>query len=247
MLAPHLTRENHRELLERAKYRSKRGVEQLVAELRPKLPAPAVVRKLPVVLSVLRTQPERPELASGAEAPVKSPVPTSAVWPRSVPLGAGRFKIQFTATQETHAKLCELQALLRHQIPGGDLGLIFDKALDLLLADVKRKRFAKSARPQAARRATASPSRHILASIRWKVVQRDGGTCQYRSRTGRRCGSRDFVEFHHLEPWARSRRHAASEIVLMCRAHNQLEGERIYGREHMERCSSRNSPRGESI
>ncbi len=141
--------------------------------------------------------------------------------------------------------MCEIRALLRHQIPGGDLELIFAKALELLLEDVKRNRFASTARPQVAREAKSSPSRHIPAEIRRAVVQRDGGRCQYTSPTGQRCVSRDFLEFHHLEPWARSRRHAASEIVLMCRAHNQYEGERAFGREHMERCCSRNSPRGE--
>ena len=246
LLAPHLTPENHRELLARAKHRSKRQIEQVVAELRPKPAAPAKVRKLPIP-SGSRTQPERPELARANLAPLESPFPTSARRPRPVPLGAERFKIQFTATKETHNKLCEIQALLRHQIPNGDLSLIFDKALDLLLEDVKRKRFGRTARPQAARETKNPPSRHIPASIRRDVVQRDGGRCRYTSPTGQLCGSRDFLEFHHVEPWARARRHAASEMVLMCRAHNQLEGERIYGRAHMERCSSRNSLRGESI
>ncbi len=212
LLAPHLTPENHRELLARAKHASKRQIEKLVAELKPRPTAPAMVRRLPA-------------------AP-------------SVPLGAERFKIQFTATEETHNKLRELQALLRHQIPSGDLRLIFEKALDLLLEDVKRKRFASTARPQAAWKVKLSPSRHIPANIRRAVVQRDGGRCRYASPTGQRCGSRDFLEFHHLEPWARSRRHAASGIVLMCRAHNQYEGELVFGREHMQRCSCGNSPRG---
>ncbi len=245
LLAHRLTLENHRELLAGAKHRSKRQIEQLVADLRPKPAAPAIVRKLPATPSRLHSQLEQAELARKAEAPPRPAYPTSAGRPRPVPLGAERFKIQFTATKETHNKLNELQALLRHQIPSGDLSLIFDKALDLLLEDVKRKRFAKSARPQAARETKPLPSRHVPASIRREVVQRDGGRCRYTSPTGQRCGSRDFLEFHHVEPWARSRRHATSEIILLCRAHNQLEGERIYGREQMERCSRRNSPRGE--
>ena len=200
LLAPHLTLENHQELLARAKHGSKRDVGRLVAELRPRPAAPAIVRKLPAVRSMRPAQAERPQPAPQVEVPSMPPDTGSARRPRPVPLGAERFKIQFTATEDTHNKLCELQALLRHQIPSGDLGLIFDKALDLLLADVKRKRFGNSARPQAARDIKTPPSRHIPANIRRQVVQRDGGRCRYASPTGQRCGSRDFLEFHHVEP-----------------------------------------------
>jgi hypothetical protein len=46
-LAPHLTRENRQSLLERAAHRSKRQIEELIAELSPRPDAPALMRKLP--------------------------------------------------------------------------------------------------------------------------------------------------------------------------------------------------------
>ncbi|HYN01849.1 MAG TPA: HNH endonuclease signature motif containing protein [Vicinamibacteria bacterium] len=46
-LAPHLTLENREALLERAAHRSKREIEELLAELAPRPDAPAVMRKLP--------------------------------------------------------------------------------------------------------------------------------------------------------------------------------------------------------
>jgi hypothetical protein len=46
-LAPHLTLQNREALLERATHRSKRQIEELVAELSPRPDAPAVMRKLP--------------------------------------------------------------------------------------------------------------------------------------------------------------------------------------------------------
>ncbi len=46
-LAPHLTPENRDGLLNRAAHRSKREIEELVAELSPRPDAPAVMRKLP--------------------------------------------------------------------------------------------------------------------------------------------------------------------------------------------------------
>ena len=46
-LAPHLTPENREALLERAVHRSKRQIEELVAEISPRPDAPALMRKLP--------------------------------------------------------------------------------------------------------------------------------------------------------------------------------------------------------
>jgi 5-methylcytosine-specific restriction endonuclease McrA len=46
-LAPHLTQQNREALLERATHRSKREIEELVADLSPRPDAPAVMRKLP--------------------------------------------------------------------------------------------------------------------------------------------------------------------------------------------------------
>src|SRR5512145_369793 len=47
LLAAHLTPENHREVLEEARHKSKREVEELVARLRPQPPVLPTVRKLP--------------------------------------------------------------------------------------------------------------------------------------------------------------------------------------------------------
>src|ERR687891_2290471 len=47
LLAPHLTPDNHRELLDQARHKSRREVEALVAALRPQPPVPASVRRLP--------------------------------------------------------------------------------------------------------------------------------------------------------------------------------------------------------
>ena len=46
-LAPHLTLENREALLKRAAHKSKRQIEELVAELAPRPDAPAMMRKLP--------------------------------------------------------------------------------------------------------------------------------------------------------------------------------------------------------
>lgn len=48
LLAPHLTDENHAALLDAARFRSKREVEQLIVSIKPQPATPSTVRKLPV-------------------------------------------------------------------------------------------------------------------------------------------------------------------------------------------------------
>jgi len=47
LLAPHLTRENLETLLRRATHRSKRQIEELIAEVAPREDVPALMRRLP--------------------------------------------------------------------------------------------------------------------------------------------------------------------------------------------------------
>ena len=47
LLAPHLTVENHRRLLDAVRHRSKRDVERLIASLHPRPPVPSTLQKLP--------------------------------------------------------------------------------------------------------------------------------------------------------------------------------------------------------
>jgi hypothetical protein len=67
-LAPHLTPENREALLERAAHRTRREIEELVAELSPRPDAPAVMRKLPD----RRTGTTSPALRLGLDAEVLS-------------------------------------------------------------------------------------------------------------------------------------------------------------------------------
>jgi hypothetical protein len=109
LLAPHLTAENQAELLDLAKRRSKRTIEELLADRAPKPDVPALVRKLPEI------PPARPVATPG---PPPTAMPTSPT--RSPePLGHERYKIEFTASRALRDKLREAQALLRHRVPSG--------------------------------------------------------------------------------------------------------------------------------
>jgi hypothetical protein len=47
LLEPHLTSENHRDMLDAARHKTKRAIEELIARLHPQPDAPPLVRKLP--------------------------------------------------------------------------------------------------------------------------------------------------------------------------------------------------------
>ncbi len=241
LLASHLTPENHRGLLDMARHQSKRQVEELVARLRPQPPVPASVRRLPTASHTTAEPPAPAETAAGSHPAGEGHGGTSVARPalaitpppprRGVvsPLAPQRYKVQFTASAETYEKLRLAQALLRHQIPDGDLGTIVDRALTALLADLAKKKFAATDRPRGSR-GPAPGSRHIPAEVRRAVWLRDGGRCAFISHDGRRCTERGFLEFHHVAPHSAGGESTAGNLQLRCRAHNGYEAERYFGR-----------------
>jgi hypothetical protein len=124
-------------------------------------------------------------------------------------------------SRDTHDKLRPAQALLRHTIPSGDVAVIVDKALTVLVAELERTKLAATAHPRLAQ-ATRSRSRHIPASVRRAVWARDGGRCAFRGPQGR-CSETGFLEFHHVVPFAAGGSAAVDNIALRCAAHNKYE------------------------
>ncbi len=240
LLAAHLTPENHRDLLDMARHQSKRQVEALVARLRPQPPVPSSIRKLRTVSHASASATALPGAAASPQptgetqalASPRRPSPAFAPPPARpavvAPLAPQRYKVQFTASAETYEKLTRAQALLRHQIPDGDLGTIVDRALTVLLQDLAKKKLAATDRPRGSR-GTASGSRHIPAAVRRAVWLRDGGRCAFVSHSGRRCTERGFLECHHVTPHAAGGEPTADNIQLRCRAHNGYEAELYFG------------------
>jgi hypothetical protein len=166
-LAPHLTQENRGALLARASHRSKRQIEELIAEIAPRPDVPAVIRKLP----------ERgpaagpliiPNRAEGSP-PGLDPEPTLALHPHQVtelgpdrvappessawsaplvspsvvqPLSPGRYKVQFTASAELRHKLDRLRALIG--VPDGDLAAVIEQAVTEKLERLEARRFSQT-------------------------------------------------------------------------------------------------------
>ena len=153
------------------------------------------------------------------------------------PLAEETFKFQFTASRACHDKFRQAQDLLRHRISDGDLATIFENALDVLLEQVKKERFAtgRNARQAPIEDGDASSSRHIPDAIKREVFERDGGRCTFLDERGRRCAETGALEFDHQDGFARTHLHRADRIRLLCSAHNQHAAEQMYGRAFMER------------
>jgi hypothetical protein len=123
LLAPHLTDDNHLEVLQSARGLSRREVEKIVARLAPAPDAPTSVRKLP---------PRRPvpgpaaPVAPGATAHIFAAAPTPMPMPAEARLAAvsalspERYKLQVTISGETLEKLDRAKEMLRHGRRGPD-------------------------------------------------------------------------------------------------------------------------------
>jgi 5-methylcytosine-specific restriction endonuclease McrA len=161
-----------------------------------------------------------------------------------VPLSEGRYKVVFTGGQSLNDKLKEAQDLMRHQVPNGELAVIFERALDSLIADRKKQCYAQVETPRVreavgvvgaheTHRSSAARTRYIPREVRRDVFLRDGGRCCFTSAGGKRCAARGYLEFHHIIAFALGGTSTVDNICLMCRAHNALLGERDYGREYV--------------
>ena len=173
ILGPCLTPQNHLALLDAAKHQSKEEVERIAATVRPRPDVPSVIRKLPEKAAALgsHTTNDGAELFGAttgfihletgplaSEGPSERPLPAVPVLEAYVQtpsrrstvsaLSPGRYKIEFTADAETYQALRQLQELMRHQIPNGDLAKIVKSALFLLLQEVGRGKLGQAKQPR---------------------------------------------------------------------------------------------------
>jgi len=240
-IAPHLTPENVHCVIARATHKTKREVEELVAALRPQPPVPSSVRKLPQTHQ--RTSPDnasedQPDLRAGQREPLYPRVAAAELEPGRTdvqkpvqpvsratikPLAPEQYLVKFTASRAMHEKLRETQALLRHQVPSGDVAEIFDRALTLLLAELRKARHAATAHPRPKHR-ISNTGRYVAAAVKREVWARDGGQCAFVGAAGR-CPERGFLEYHHVIPFADGGATDAGNLQLRCRAHNAFEAE----------------------
>jgi hypothetical protein len=244
VLVPFLTAENRDAVLARAVHKTKREIEHLIAELHPRPDAPPEMRKLPErpvpstpakprVELFPGTVPDSPPalVSDSAQRPTPAPIPVVE------PLSPSRYRIQFTAGEELHDDLERLRALLRSEVPDGDLAAIVGKAVRELRRRLEARRFAQTSAPRKtlATTNTAPSSRQVPAAVRRAVYGRDRSQCCFVDAEGRRCSERHQVVYHHRDAFGKGGGHEYENIWLICEAHNRYLAEIEYGEDVIAR------------
>ncbi len=161
-----------------------------------------------------------------------------ACTPPVVPPQPERYLVQVAIPKSTHDKLRHAQALLSHAIPSGSVAQVLDRALDVLIDQLEKRKFGAASTKSRGKQSGFNPARrsrptsgarHIPACVRRAVWERDQGRCTFVSSDGRRCESRKFLEYDHVEPVALGGTASVAGLRLRCRAHNQFEAERAFG------------------
>jgi 5-methylcytosine-specific restriction endonuclease McrA len=124
-------------------------------------------------------------------------------------------------------KLKMVQDLLAHAVPGADLGEVVDRALTALAEQLLRTKFAVTSSPQKGKDAPSTAEQP--AAVRRAVYLRDRGRCTFVSKDGRRCDSRRYLQFDHVDGRAVGGAFTIDNVRLRCGPHNRLEAERLYG------------------
>ena len=232
LLAPHLTPETVDELILAAAYQSKSEIRAFLA-LRFPSPASHVT---PLFATVDPDPPPAPDdvavagpmdgATSGTVAKVDlDPPVTPSPDPRTC-------ELKFRVRPAVRDKLKRAKDLLGHAVPNGDPGEVLDRALDALIPQLERRKFAATDNPRPSGRRSKS-TRYIPADVRRAVRERDGGQCTFVSANGRRCESRGRLEYDHVQPVGKGGVATVKNTRLLCRAHNQYAAEQAYGADFM--------------
>jgi hypothetical protein len=125
---------------------------------------------------------------------------------------------------------------LRHANADGDLAVVVERAVDLLLEKLEKQRLGKTSHPPLPRkpRAEGKLSR-VSRATRRAVFERDGERCTFTDAEGHRCPATTWLELDHIEARARGGTSEPGNLRVRCRAHNRLHAEQTFGKDHVER------------
>ena len=163
-------------------------------------------------------------------AHAQTEVPAAQV--KLAPLSAERFELRVTISKEAHDNLRYIQSLASHSALGRDVAQLIERALELLVKETEKTKFAATDRPQSKLRESTAP-RTIPAHVKREVWDRDQSQCTFVGETGRRCSARSLLEFDHIDEVARGGEATTDRMRLRCRGHSQFTAELRFGSEFM--------------
>jgi hypothetical protein len=205
LLAPHLTLENHAGLLARARFRTKREIEHLVAEIAPRPDVPArieplggqrpsprnswqafmaslrgPVRDITTGLDAGRGLPAAGERKQG-DAPEELAFNDVAPNPPQF-----RYRVEFTATERYVELLEEARNLLQHQTPDRDIAKVHELAMAAFVDQLRRSRQATRRRTKRADCDEPAPVAGKDADSEAPAPERDSAPCHDSGQPGGR-------------------------------------------------------------
>jgi hypothetical protein len=146
------------------------------------------------------------------------------------------WSLRVTIDGACKADLETLRSLLSHKIPDGDLAAVLHEAIRCAVEKHGKRRGTvapsrKTSRATEPARASARPS----AQVRREVTARDDCSCAWIGEDGRRCGSTWQFELDHVQVAALGGKATVEEMRVLCRPHNMLHAEQVFGLEYMAR------------
>jgi hypothetical protein len=205
---------------------------------------------LPVEVAELRAPRAQKDEKCAAGRKPDDELPALARSEAAAVTGPLRYGVQFSAEEEYVQLVERAKALLSHAHSKSTLEEIHLRAMRLLVAELEKRRFGKTARPRRVTdkgeaplhepgepsepRVTRPRGRYVPAAVRRDVFERDAARCTFVDPTGQRCRENHCLELHHLRAFAQGGGHESSNLTLRCRAHNALAAEEDFGRKFVE-------------
>ena len=256
-----LTEENVGELVARAAFLTKAEVERLAVTLQPRTAPKDGLRLLPSKKAEPREtrapmdEPSTPAVSVATAPPTPAALQLAPPPSRATlePVTADTYSLRVTVDAALQKDIEELKALLSHKIPNGDLTAVLREAVQCALEKHRKRKGAaeptRKRKSPAAAKAMKKPvggRDPFSAAVRREVWKRDEGRCTWRGPDGQRCGSAWKVELDHIRPAALGGPSSVENLRLLCRVHNALSAEQVFGRAHMQACRNKATQTGEN-
>lgn len=231
-----LNDENHLELLEAVKRKTKLQVREVLAERFPRADVAASTRRLPnwdplspgrykLEVTLSGEQKQKLEYARGLLGHAEASGDLARVLERGLDLLIAKLeRRRFGSLSANRAPTREGKGPTSSPAPQE----LAARPVPQLAASPAPEA------PQPLREEDHDVRPHIPMEVRRQVVARDGACCAFVGERGHRCGAREQLEFHHKLAWARGGPDTAENLQLLCRAHNRLVAELELGAERVE-------------
>lgn len=148
--------------------------------------------------------------------------PKGALRERISPITPQRWELKISLSSKIEEDLSRAKELARVN----SLEETLEKVLEFYLK--KNDPLQKEVR--SLRNAPRPLQRAIPKSIRNRVLIRDKGQCTHLDEMGNRCGSRKWVEVHHVKPFSEGGDHSLENLATLCYGHHK--------RQHIENLSA---------